>query len=222
MPRRLRLLVFPAAVAVLMVCSGQPSAAPAGLGVTLSTFSGSATYGEDLSPESDTPIFFTERITWSLAGGAAHRRIGVGQTVTVPVRIKVTGSAHGAYAIVDQTTTLVPYSCSASAVHVQQARVRLSRSAAAGNRLTATLIRAGALATGPVTCTDAEQARTFEFPTGSRWVADRLGSRVLVSRLGEQIDRTTSQTKVVHRCGSQPTCVERLQFRSRLKFTARH
>jgi hypothetical protein len=46
--------------------SGAASAQEAsGLLVKLSSFSGTATYGEDLGPESMTPIYFTEQITWS-------------------------------------------------------------------------------------------------------------------------------------------------------------
>jgi hypothetical protein len=206
---RLRLaLLVDVVVAVTLGWSAASAQAASGLLVELSAFSGTATYGVDLGAQSTTPILFSEQITWKLVG-EARRRVTIGQTVTVPVRVTVRGAAHGQYAVIDQTgqtTSLVPYDCTSS----------MSHRPSGANRLTLALIRPQGLDAGAATCTDKEQARTLFFPTGSKWLASELAYYVLVSA-PQPVSRITAQPKIEHGCGSTPSCVERLQFQSRVK-----
>jgi hypothetical protein len=222
--RRLRLFLgsVVGVVAAVTLGSGAASAREAsGLLVKLSSFSGTATYGVDLGPESMTPIFFTEQVTWKLIG-ATQRRVKVSQTVMVPVRVTIKGAAHGQYAVIDQTgqvTSLVPYDCTSALARTQRASLRLTHRPSGANRLTFALIRPDGLDAGGATCTDKDQAETLSFPTGSKWLAAQLGYWLVASQLGTPISRITRQHQITHGCGSTPPCVERLQFESRVKFT---
>jgi hypothetical protein len=219
---RPRLGLVVGVVAAVTLGSGDASAqAASGLLVNLSSFSGTATYGEDLGAQSMTPISFTEQITWKLVG-ATQRRVKVGQTVTVPVRVTVKGTAHGQYAVIDrtgQTTSLVPYDCTSALARTQRASLRLTHRPSGANRLTFSLIRPGGLDAGGATCTDKEQAQTLFFPTGSKWLASQLGYWLVVYGPGTPVSRITGQSQITHGCGSTPPCVERLHFESRVKLT---
>jgi hypothetical protein len=221
--RRLGLIVAVVAAAALGPGAAAQAAAP-GLLLNLSTYSGTATYGEDLGPQSTTPISFTEQITWRLVG-ATQRRVMIGQAITVPVRVAVKGSAHGQYAVIDRTgqiTSLVPYDCTSALARTQYASVRLTHRPSGVNRLTFALIReVGGLDPGAATCTDAEQAETLFFPTGSRWLVLHMIFSLNVIGDGRPKGRVTGQSPITHRCGSTPPCVEHLQSESRVRFTFR-
>jgi len=192
--------------------------------VKLSAYSGTATYGEDLGAQSMTPISFTEQITWRLVG-ATQRRVKIGQAVTVPVRVSVKGSAHGQYAVIDRTgqiTSLIPYDCTSALARTQYASVRLTHRPSGANRLTFALLReVGGLDAGGATCTDAEQAKTLFFPTGSRWLVLQMTYWLNVVADGQPTGRITGQSPITHSWGSTPPCVERLHFESRVRFTVR-
>jgi hypothetical protein len=216
-------LIAGAVAALLVLSSGQSASAASGLLVKVSAYSGTATFSEDLNPKSDTPIFFSDEITWSLPG-AVQRRVAVGQTARVPVRIRVHGTVHGVYAILGpmgEATSYVPYDCTALWVGVQAAQLRLTRATNGVRRLTVELMRPETLHNGVLRCTDKEQGETVYFPSGSPWLASHLVSREPVARLGVQIERGTSRPTIRHVCGTQaPVCVERLKFTSRLRFVA--
>jgi hypothetical protein len=213
-------LLVAVVVAVALGWSAASAQAAPGLLVKLSAFSGTATYGVDLGAQTMTPILFTEQITWKLVG-ATQRRVKIGQTVMVPVRVAVKGAAHGQYLVIDRTgqvTSVVPYDCTSSLSRLQRAELTLTHRPSGANRLTLALIRPEGLDAGAATCTDEEQAKTLFFPTGSRWLASEMAYFVLVSA-GQPVSRITGQSKIEHGCGSTPPCVERLQFESRAKLT---
>jgi hypothetical protein len=152
----------------------------------------------------------------------------VGETAKVPVRITVQGSAHGVYAVLGPNggaTQHVPYDCSSHATRVQNARARIVESSAGVLRLTMTLINPGGLNPGAPTCTDKEQALTFEFPTGTDWVASQLKASGVLARVGAPAAGPPVSHTVplrVHDVPDPPYSipyVERAQFTFRLGFT---
>src|SRR5919201_414943 len=89
-----------------------PAAASTPVHLQITRFTAAATLTEDMGGGSDTPIFFTEQLKWSLRA-PVDRRVAVGGHAKVPVRIHVKASAHGVYAVLDphKPTSYVPYDC---------------------------------------------------------------------------------------------------------------
>jgi hypothetical protein len=215
-----------AAATLMLLAGGAPARAAPPAYIRVSVFSGSATLTEDIGGKTDTPIFFTQQIRWSLPG-PVERRLRVGETVEVPVRVSVQGSAHGVYGVLDpngSVTQHVPYDCSSHATRVQNAHARIIKSLTGVLRLTMTLINPGGLNPGAPTCTDKEQELTFEFPTGTAWVASQLKASGVLARVGAPAAGPVSHTIPlrVHDVPDPPysiAYVERAQFTVRLGFT---
>jgi hypothetical protein len=215
------------AAALALLAGGAPARAAAPAHIRVSVFSGSATLTEDIGGKTDTPIFFTEQVRWSLPG-AVERLLRVGETAKVPVRISVRGSAHGVYAVLGPNggpTQHVSYDCSSHATRVQNARARIVKSPAGVLHLTMTLINPGGLNAGAPTCTDKEQALTFEFPTGTDWIASQLKASGVLTPVGapaagSPVSRTIPLR--VHDVPNPPysiAYIERAQISFRLGFT---
>jgi hypothetical protein len=210
--------------AALMLVGAATASASSGVRLRVSVFSGSATLSEDIGADSDTPIFFTEQVRWSLPG-AVERRVAVGQTVSVPVHIRVQGSAHGVYAVLDRNgdaTDHVSYQCTSHASHTQAAHLRVTKAPSGALHLSLALLSPGGLDAGAAQCTDKEQAQTFMFPSGTAWVTSELTLHMLLPPVGAATDRTTRQPAVRHNVphpAYSTAYLERAQFTSRLKFT---
>src|SRR5690349_14285139 len=54
------------ATAVTMLVASTPALAASAVHIRVSVFSGAATLTEDIGAKTDTPIFFTEQVSWSL------------------------------------------------------------------------------------------------------------------------------------------------------------
>jgi hypothetical protein len=212
--------------ASLLLLAAAPAAVASPVHIRFSAFSGDATLSEDMGAGGDTPIFFTEQVQWTLAH-SAEARIAVGRPVKVAVRITVRGSAHGVYAVLDRNgnaTQHVSYQCSSRATRTQNATARIFKNRNGVLRLTMALIAPGGLDPGAARCTDKEQAQTFEFPTGTAWVAAQLKETQLVPASGAPSESPGTHAHPVrvhdvpHPQYSVPY-VERAQFTARLGFT---
>jgi hypothetical protein len=221
-------LATPAAVAAasVLLFAAAPASAATPVHVRFVAYSGDATLTEDMGAGSDTPIFFTEQLHWTLPH-AVERRVGIGHPAKVPVRITVHGSAQGVYAVLDRNgnaTQHVPYQCSSRATRLQTATARIFINRNRVLRLTVSLIAAGGLDPGAARCTDSDQAQTFEFPTGTQWVASQLKETQLVTRVGApaQPPILHAHPLHVHDVPNPPYSVryvEREQFAVSLGFT---
>jgi hypothetical protein len=215
------------ATAVMMLVASTPAMAASAVHIRVSVFSGAATLTEDIGAKTDTPIFFTEQVSWSLVA-PVERRLRLGETAKVPVRINVQGSAHGVYAIIDTNGTAtqhVPYDCTSHRTRVQNALARLVKSPNGVVHLTMTLFSPGTLYPGSATCTDKEQALTFEFPSGTEWTASQLKASGVLARIGAPAAGPPATHTIplrVHDVPDPPysiTYVERAKSSFRLGFT---
>jgi hypothetical protein len=222
---RKQLLGTLATVALSAALGMTPPAAAASTPVHLrvTAFTGAATLTEDVDGGSDTPIFFTEQLKWSLPA-PVDRRVVVGGHAKVPVRIHVKASARGVYAVIGENAApSVPYDCTAQATSVQNARLTVSKAPSGVLHLALALIAPGGLRPGGAECTDEEQAYTFFFPAGTRWMAGQLTQRAVIGPAGAPAGEPVSHIhpRVVHEVRDSPTSadyVERVQFTDLLGF----
>jgi hypothetical protein len=214
----------------LAVCSPCAFAAKHGLRLSISRFSGSATYVIDNRQSGpDTPLTFTERITWRLDRAARSTRdVAVATNVPVALDVHVDASAHGVYAVLDpnRPSTLIPYDCAAKADSAAKARLRVTPARHGGYVVAAMPFAPDTLDPGAATCTDADAQRLFSFPTGSDWFSTHLVARGAVGHLGPPpVTVPFARERALHHdCHDTPgsgTCDEQLSFSGTLRLTIR-